>query len=957
MRHKIPRPAFAIRPLVAIFALLPTLTSAQTAPAVSPSAPAAATAAAKEEAVVLSPFQVNAEEEKGYVALTALSGTRTNEKLANLPNTISVFTADLMSDLALTDFFGAVEFAAGAENIYNDTGTVGAPVGTRSGNQISFRGIPSVRQLRDGFPWFMPADSYNTERIEFARGPGGLAYGDVDPAGIINIASKRAHFRQRASATVRYDTLGTQRYSIDLNQRLAPRLAVRLNALNSEVEQFRQRTERTWRGLAGAVRWDPFQHGRSSLQFNYERGTTRNQVGHLRLQDGSNAYVRGSGTIEADANPLAPGVQVNGVGMTRLRAPGSVTRTWVLHNGTYYDLTSTATTTYRASILNTGATAATGTDPQNPLRLGRITTPYHVFPDGEDWGGPDNRHDSDFHAYNIEFSHAFSRHFRVLVAHNGQRDTTSRVQSYSSASALGSNTRTVFIDVNRVLPHPTIPGATIPNPRFEQLFVAYAPTMTRDGNDAQGWRGTALWDSRLPFLDGRIRAVANANYRRERIFNDNYQFAFTREEAIRRGLPVNTPFDLGRNLINPIHYLADGNGHETLKLRVEPGVTDFYRAGATTNARYDQTLGSGSLNTLAGLFKERLHLTAGVSRDYFRQNKTRDAILGLVTGARELYDLAGNVIADPGSRNRNVPVAPFRRGYVSNQSYGGVWRVRPWLGLGAGYFESALFTDSAGTDLRGQPRLPRTGEGHDFSLRFFALDERLNATLTRFETRAENNSLGLSTAAVTELNALLPANNQVIGTGDYRDQLTKGWEFEIQGSVTRNWTVRANYSTNNVVFTRFYPMVGPYLAAARAAASAQGLDPDVATQVTTDLIEQSEGAVRAVRRETASLVTRYSVNEGTFRGLAIGTSVRYTLGRLRAAATSAGVEVQPAIRTDDTVLVNPFASYRRKILGRATTFQLNVNNALGLHSEQGNNWGWPRYTDPRTWITSVTVEY
>jgi len=30
-------------------------------------------------------------------------------------------------------------------------------------------------------------------------------------------------------------------------------------------------------------------------------------------------------------------------------------------------------------------------------------------------------------------------------------------------------------------------------------------------------------------------------------------------------------------------------------------------------------------------------ITAGVSRDYFRQNKTRDAILGLVTGARELY--------------------------------------------------------------------------------------------------------------------------------------------------------------------------------------------------------------------------------------------------------------------------------------------------------------------------------
>ena len=186
---------------------------AQTAPApAAPAAPANA-AATKEEAVVLSPFEVNSGDDKGYAASSAMAGTRTNEKLANLPNSISVFTADLMSDLALNDFFGAVEFAVGAENIFNDTGTVGAPIGSRSGNQISFRGIPSVRQLRDGFPWFLPEDAYNTERIEFARGPGGLAYGDVDPTGIINIATKRATFRRAYSATVRYD----RRYGANAN--------------------------------------------------------------------------------------------------------------------------------------------------------------------------------------------------------------------------------------------------------------------------------------------------------------------------------------------------------------------------------------------------------------------------------------------------------------------------------------------------------------------------------------------------------------------------------------------------------------------------------------------------------------------------------------------------------------------------------------------------------------------
>lgn len=118
--------------VVAAFAAFATALAAQTAP--SP----ATTVASKDEAVILSPFEVNSADDKGYAASSALAGTRTNEKLANLPNSISVFTADLLSDLALNDFFGAVEFAAGAENIFNDTGTVSAPVGSAPATRSVF---------------------------------------------------------------------------------------------------------------------------------------------------------------------------------------------------------------------------------------------------------------------------------------------------------------------------------------------------------------------------------------------------------------------------------------------------------------------------------------------------------------------------------------------------------------------------------------------------------------------------------------------------------------------------------------------------------------------------------------------------------------------------------------------------------------------------------------------------
>ena len=164
----------------------------------------------KETPVALSAFEVTANADVGYESSTAMSGTRTNESLANLPNSISVFNTEFLSDLGITDFFQAADFAVGADNIYNDNLQVGAPVGARSGNQINFRGLPSVRQLKDGFPTYLPQDTYNTERIEISRGPGGIAYGDTDATGVINLTSKRGQFRNLTDFATRLDDRGSR---------------------------------------------------------------------------------------------------------------------------------------------------------------------------------------------------------------------------------------------------------------------------------------------------------------------------------------------------------------------------------------------------------------------------------------------------------------------------------------------------------------------------------------------------------------------------------------------------------------------------------------------------------------------------------------------------------------------------------------------------------------------------
>ncbi|MSU25110.1 MAG: hypothetical protein EXS32_14985, partial [Opitutus sp.] len=299
------------------------------------------------ETVVLSVFEVRSEADTGYTASSAMSGTRTNEKLENLPNSISVMTSEFIADLAFNNYFDAVNFATNAENIANDLGTVGAVVGNRGGNQVNIRGLATVRQLRDGFPWYLATDSFNTERIEFSRGPGGLAYGDVDAGGIINIGSKRATLQKRAELQVRYDSFGTQRFSTDFNVPIVPqRLGLRVNAIKSEVEQWHQRQGRDLEGYAGAIRFVPFKNRRTEIDAAYETGNATYHLGHLGPTDSRIAYVRGTGTSALDADPNRAGVQTNGVGMLQLRAVGN-NHAWADVGGVINNWQSTTTNVFR----------------------------------------------------------------------------------------------------------------------------------------------------------------------------------------------------------------------------------------------------------------------------------------------------------------------------------------------------------------------------------------------------------------------------------------------------------------------------------------------------------------------------------------------------------------------------------------------------------------------------------
>src|SRR5262249_46306073 len=143
------------------------------------------------------------------------------------------------------------------------------------------------------------------------------------------------------------------------------------------------------------------------------------------------------------------------------------------------------------------------------------------------------------------------------------------------------------------------------------------------------------------------------------------------------------------NYVYPVHYLKDGNSDDALRVRTQPGVTTFFRNTPASNQRFDQSLTSGSFTALGSYFQDRLRTTLGISRDRWLQSATAAARTDAATNEVRFVDSAGNVVSAD-----NVPLYPFATNWVTNQVYGGVLKVTPWLALTGTYQESSLFTDN-----------------------------------------------------------------------------------------------------------------------------------------------------------------------------------------------------------------------------------------------------------------------
>lgn len=297
-RRTLPIPIMKTAPYALFRYLVPGL--AWVAVSAAQSTPPASEA---EDVVQLSPFVIDAAEEEGYGGSSTLSGSRLKSNLEDVAASVTVLTNDFLDDLGATDLASALAYVTGAENdatsdpqggdVLNQ-GFVGSDFGDLSGRsgEVRVRGLGRASTAADYIQLIGPTDRYNIDRSEFLRGANSILFGLAEPAGLLNLSTKRANTRREINRVdLRVDSFGSVRGQLDFNRALIKgKLAIRAVVLKSDtkydVETAFERDDRQF----FTATYNPFEN--TTLRASYENiDINARRPNYRTMQDNVSAWL------------------------------------------------------------------------------------------------------------------------------------------------------------------------------------------------------------------------------------------------------------------------------------------------------------------------------------------------------------------------------------------------------------------------------------------------------------------------------------------------------------------------------------------------------------------------------------------------------------------------------------------------------------------------------------------
>jgi hypothetical protein len=439
-------------------------------------------------AIVLNPFEVNAEKDDGFVATNAGTATKLGIDLKDLAAPYSVMTGEFIKAMGIVDLREAALWTTnGAPNFDG-----GNPDGIGAPTMYFNRGaIINTGQQRNFFLNSGIGDTYNVERIDFGRGPNAVLFSVGSNSvlgGGISSQGKRARF-DRAADTVAV-TVGSWDYyrgTIDVNRVLSDKLAVRANGVIQKRNGWMQQEFENRYGitLAGNYRIAPKTELRVEL-VNDKVERTQPVVNYLDFVSGWNGSMVFDGRItnamySSTATPGATyGLTYNGEPQGIFReannryvydpATGTVVN-WI-HTG----YTRPSEDTNRTPVYFNGvpwsrdgnneilSMGTRGWGFQDALslpedRFSRVIANSNFRVPGKRFSNLPNAplFDQRNRDINVGFTHQFSDSLFFELQGDFNRVNQNSISSYY-------NFRNIFIDLNRTLPNGQ------PNPHFKDPF-------------------------------------------------------------------------------------------------------------------------------------------------------------------------------------------------------------------------------------------------------------------------------------------------------------------------------------------------------------------------------------------------------------------------------------------------------------------------------------------------------
>lgn len=907
----------------------------------------AASPGTKDEVVELSPFVVNAEEDTGYQATNTLAGSRMNTSLKDTAASISVLTEEFMKDIGAINLNDAIAFGNNVE--FDDTQTSNDNATFEFFSTFRIRG-QAATVARNYFRWKLPADLFNAERIEEARGPNSILFGIASAGGLISTQTKQASTnRNFRRGQLVYGSYDSRRATVDINQTaFNGKFGVRFNAVTSKSNGYQHFVFNEDNRAHLALKYNLTPN--TIIRAEYERGKTHsNKANNQEIGDNLMRWYNAG-------RPL--------VGITG-------TATGVARNNTAANLSVNLVEESPGVI---GNFDARGQGISQSAGSNLITDPTIVdtYSFQVSIGGAGQTQSSEFDAYSAFIEHKLGKKTYLQLAYNHQNYDFSSWQSRLNSGLKG--------DPNQFLRDGVTPNPHAGQMYFENWWVDYIRHEKLDN----------LRFSVSTELDfgkwGEYRLAALAE-REESNFLKNSVAETWLDEGTGRGA-FNSLVTAGVNRVLRRHYITQGAYGTYFASFDNPGNTGFI-SGMTDPSnptRKLKTQGTSGISDFDDPQEQDSYLAA--LQAYYLKRKLilaggyRADTLYLHEGKRGVLDPQGVPIID----NVNNP-RTNRTLDAKTRTYGAVYHVLPWLSL---RYNNSNSNELANTTVRLMPNPDAEGrykdskvgdnpqgQGEDYGIDLNLFDGKIFVRATKFSTTRAgaqgftyggtvDNPSVMSNRVLTALvgNGLITqteADARTLSTGGSTfDVASEGYEFSVIANPTRNWRISANYSITDSATSNVAPEIQkwasteiPYFQKFNQnllVSTGDTIAAEIARWQNSNAINLSVAGVSTIgnRRDKVSLVNRYSFTEGKFKGLFVGATVRHQ-GRVVVAATTAG----KSLYGNSFTRVDAFCGYNFGRLPhleflKNLSVQLNVYNVLNQHDPLVN-----RFANPNAAVLEV----